>query len=388
METKVVAVSTQGQFQDFLQVPFHLHKDDLNWVPPLIQVTKDTISKKNPFFKLAIIQFWVAYKNSKPVGRISSIFNRAHNTFHKENVAFWGFFESENNTNTAQLLFQTAENWATSLKVDSIRGPMNPSSNYECGLQVSAFDSKPFVMMPQNPEYYPELIEGLGYRKMKDLHAWLIRADTARIDPDLRQMLEELEKTTPILIRNIRMQHYTKEITTLFEIYNDAWTHNWGFVPMEADEFFYAAKQLKTILNPKGVYILEIKGEPAAFCIGLPDINQITCHIRNGRLFPTGWLKLLWHLKIKKSLNQGRIITLGIKKKYQHLPLGAMLYNKFMQEIPKLGYSLGECSWILEDNRAMRSALRLVNATHYKTYRIYEKKLNLNLLNGYSMLKE
>lgn len=375
MSLEIVPVTTRKHFRDFLRVPFQLHKNDSNWVPPLNTVVKKNFDKKNPFLKNATMQSWIAYKNSKPIGRITGIINRTHNEFHNENIAFWGFFESDNCNKTSEALFKEVEQWASNQGVTALRGPMNPSTNHECGLQISAFDTKPYIMMTQNPAYYPELVETQGYTKIKDLQAWLIDANKANIKPRLIEKVKALQEKKQITIRTIDMKRYDEEIETIFQIYNDAWEKNWGFLPLSKEEYRYMAVDLKSIIFPKMIYLLEVAGVPAAFSAWFPDVNQALVHVRDGNLFPTGLLKLLWHTKVKKTITQGRVPLLGIKKEFQHLPLGGMLYFKYLEDGRKYGYPIGECSWILEDNLSMQSALRLIDSRQYKTYRVYEKNL-------------
>ncbi len=171
---------------------------------------------------------WVAYRQNKPVGRIAGIINHTHNQFYKENIAFWGFFESENSEETTNALFTCVESWALFRGKTKLRGPMNPSINYECGLQISAFDSRPFIMMTQNPDYYPILIEQQKYKKVKDLQAWLIHSDQAKINPRKYQHIKSLQKQNNITIRTLNMKHFNEEMQLIMEIYNDAWKSNWG----------------------------------------------------------------------------------------------------------------------------------------------------------------
>ena len=380
MQVEVISVTTRKHFRDFLEVPFNLHKHDNNWVPPLRLEIKKHFDHRNPFLQNAAMQSWVAYKNSKPIGRITGILNHSHNQLFNENIAFWGFFESDESIATAEALFAEVEKWAKNLDVTAIRGPMNPSINSECGLQISAFDTKPYVMMTQNPAYYPKFVDKLGYSKVKDLHAWLIDSDKMSVKPEFVQKLKELQLAKAITIRHIDMKNFDKDIQILFQLSNDAWEKNWGFIPFTSAEFKVLAKDLREIIVPEMIYILEMGGKPVAFSVWIPDINQILIHNRNGKLFPFGLIKLLWHLKIKKSIKQGRLFVLGTSKEYQHLPLGAMLYVKYLQEAPKLGFKICECSWVLEDNVAVQSALHLISADHYKTYRVYEKSFQQNRL--------
>jgi hypothetical protein len=309
------------------------------------------------------------------VGRISGIINHAYNNYHNEKVAFWGFFESENCSAVVAHLFSTVEKWAMRHGKSDLRGPVNPSTNHECGLQISEFDRPPFIMMPQNPAYYVTLIEALGHTKIKDLQAWLIEPKKTVVHPDLQEKIIGIKKRKAITIRGINMKCFKEEVKIMYEIYSDAWKNNWGFAPMSFDEFNYFAKDLKLVIEPKMAYIVEVSGEPAAFVIALPNINQALIKLRQGKLLPLHFLKLLWDIKIKKTINECRVAILGIKIKFQYLPLGGMLYIKLNEQAPRIGLHLTECSWILEDNRPMQRALSLMNAKLYKAYRIYEKKL-------------
>ena len=273
-------------------------------------------------------------------------------------------------------LFRTAETWAQSQGMAFLRGPISPSTNHECGLQISAFDSKPFIMMTQNPPYYSKLVDSAGYSKSKDLLAWLLD-NRVTFDDRLIRHAHRLQSRSGISIRTLRMDRFNDEIKLIREIYNDAWEKNWGFVPMTEEEFEFMARDMKSILVPELLFIAEVRGEPAAFSLWLPDVNQIMEKIPSGRLLPTGLMKLLWYTKIQKSaMNRGRILTLGVKKKFLHLGLAPLMYLKYYHEAPRLGFPVAECSWILEDNVAMNRGLQQMNATHYKTYRIFEKSLH------------
>lgn len=375
MSLHVLPVSSKRHWDNFLRLPNLLHQNDPNWVPPLQISVKNVLNKKNPFFKHAKIQIWIAYHDQHPVGRIVAVINDVHNDFHNEKVAFWGFFESINDHEVVGQLFAAVTHWAQEYGVNVLRGPVNLSTNYECGLQISAFDTRPFVMMPQNPAYYPKLIELQGFVKAKDLEAWKIEQKTAKFHPKLLAKANKFSEMHSIIIRPIHLDQFDHEIEKIYEVYNDAWEKNWGFVPMKQDEFYFLAKAMKAILFPHSCYVVEVAGEMAGFGIWLPDINQVLIKIRNGKLLPTGAFKLFWYTKVKKLMNQGRILTLGIRKKFRHLNLGSLLYTKYLEVLPEAGYPVSECSWILEDNQSMRSALRLMNAEVYKIYRIYEKKI-------------
>lgn len=375
MSVDVVLCKSAKHFRDFIRLPYLLHGKNPLWVPPLRATTKHSLNKKNPFYKHAKMNLWVAYCNHKPVGRIAGIINALHNEFHDETVAFWGFFEAEESNEISAALFKSVEAWAVEQGARALRGPMNPSINYECGLQISAFDTKPFIMMPQNPAYYPVLVEKQGYEKIKDLQAWIVQMNDLRIHPKKIQIIKALQKRHHVTIRPINMKNFNQEMELIAAIYNDAWGDNWGYIPLDLEEFHYLASDLRTIILSNFVYVAEIAGEPCGFAVAIPDLNQVLLKIRNGKLSPLNVLKLIWHLKIKKTITQGRIPLLGVLKKYQHLPIGGMLYCEYLEKIMPTQCVQAEFSWILEDNQAMQSGLKLLNALHYKTYRIYEKTL-------------
>jgi len=376
MTLEIRPVSNSKEKKDFINLPWSLHAHDANWVPPLKIAVKDLLNtKKHPFYKQAKLQLWNAYRNNKCVGRIAGIINHAHNQFHNDKTGFWGFFECENNVETSRALFQTVEQWIKEHNMDLLRGPMNPSTNYECGLQISAFDTRPFIMMTQNPPYYADLVEQANFSKAKDLHAWIIDQREVDFDRRLLAKAEAAAQEERITFRHINMKRYNEEVANIFAIYNDAWEKNWGFIPMSDDEFRLFAKEMKAIIIPELILIVEVDGEMAGFGALLPDVNQVLAKIRNGRLLPTGLFKLLWHAKVKKSINQGRIPILGVSKKYQSLQLGPLLYMKYLEIGPKHGFPVSECSWILEDNKSMNFGLKLMGAKKYKAYRIYDKEL-------------
>lgn len=375
MAVNVINCNKRKDFKAFLQVPFTIHSNNLNWIPPLRIATKYILNLNNPFYKNAELNLWIAYINHKPVGRIAGIINHLHNKFYCEKIAFWGFFEAENSPEVVNALFQTVEHWAKQCGMTELRGPMNPSINYECGLQISAFDTLPFIMMPQNPEYYPALVEQQGYAKSKDLQAWIVNIDQIKIDLKKLKLIKTLQEKYQVTIRQFNMSAIAREMQLIANIYNDAWQDNWGYLPLDFEELNYLASSIKSFIMPNFIYIAEIKGVPCGFSVALPDLNQILLSIRNGKLLPFNILKLIWKIKIKKQITQGRIALLGVIKQYQNIPIGAMLYYEYLNKIKNTKCLRGEFSWILEDNMAMQAGLKFINASHYKTYRIYEKKI-------------
>jgi hypothetical protein len=376
-DLKIVRVEGRKLHKQFLQVPWEVYKNDPLWIPPLLMAVDASLDlKKNPFYKHARMERWIAFRGTTAIGRMAAVVDDAHNQFHEERTAYWGFFECTDDVEAAVALFSAAELWARGQGMKCLRGPMNPSTNYECGMQVSAFETKPYIMMTQNPEYYMKLVEAAGCSKAKDLLAWEINGNTTQVDPRLVKFAKRLEDRQGVKIRSVNMKDFDGEIERIFAIYNDAWEKNWGFVPMTKEEFKHMAKDLKGIVVPEMLYIAELKGEPIAFSLWLPDLNMVMEKIPSGRLLPTGLFKLLWYTKInKRFVNRGRVLTLGVKQKYRALGIAPAMYLRYISDGPRYGYPIAECSWILEDNKPMNEGLKLMGAQHYKTYRIYDKLL-------------
>jgi hypothetical protein len=370
-------VETKKDWDAFIALPFRLYKGDRFWAPPLRIAVRDQLDvAKHPFFRHAFLHPLLAFRDGKLVGRAVGVIDENNNKFHEEKTMFFGFYESENDPAITRALLDAIVAWGKGKGMTTLRGPMNPGTNYECGLLVDGFQDPPNVMMTYNPPYYADLFESFGLAKCKDLYAYDVDGRKSKFSERLVAQSERLKKRSSITFRQVNMRDFDGEIARILEIYNDAWEKNWGFVPMDADEFRHMAKDMKMILDPRLLLIAEVNGEPAAFGLTLPDVNQIFMKVRDGKLFPTGLLKLLWHLKgpfHHRTVNRCRILTLGIKKKFRETALGPLFYTEYFKLGPQVGYPVGEASWILEDNKPMNRALELMGATKTKTYRIYER---------------
>ena len=370
-------VQSKKDWEAFIDLPWSIYKDDPNWVPPLKVAVRDLLDvNKNPFFKHSYMRPIIAYKDGKVIGRIVGIIDENHNRFHKEQTALFGFFEAIDDSALAKLLLDDVADWAVSRGMKTLRGPLNPSTNHECGLLIEGFDDPPFVMMPYNPPYYAKLFESCGLSKSKDLFAYLIDKKTVRFSERLMAHIERLKQAKKVTFRSIKMKDFDREVDTILQIYNDAWESNWGFVPMDEEEFRHLAKDLKAVLDPRLLLIVDVAGEPAGFGLTLPDVNQAFKKIEDGKLFPLGLLKLLWYAKgpgRRKTINRMRILTLGVKRKYREFGLGPLLYSEYLRRGVELGYSSAEASWILEDNKPMNQALKHMCGKVSKLYRIYDK---------------
>jgi GNAT superfamily N-acetyltransferase len=370
---RVAPVRSRQDLHRFLALPWRIYQGNSAWVPPLLFEVKRLLNPhKHPFHRHAEVQYFLAWRGEEAVGRIAAIVNHQHVQFHDDATGFFGFFESVDDERIAGKLLTAAEQWVSERGMKRIRGPMNFSTNEECGLLVDGFQYPPNVMMPYNLPYAAQLIEAAKYSKAKDLLAYLI---DVRDDPTPPQRLvrgiERLQQEQHVTIRPINLRRFRQEVELILAVYNSAWERNWGFVPMTSAETDALAAQLRMVGDPNLCLLAEVKGETVGFALALPDYNQALRHI-DGRLFPFGLFKLLWH---KRKINGARVLTLGLKPGFRRMGIDAMLYLRLWEEAPKNGYPLVECSWILEDNWPMRRGLERMGARLYKTYRIYEKTL-------------
>ncbi|MGD9897573.1 MAG: N-acetyltransferase [Calditrichaceae bacterium] len=371
MEVRVEPVRSAKEKSSFINFEWEANRETPNWVSPLKLARKDLLNpKKNPFFLHSEIEMFLAHKNGKIVGRIAAITNQNYNDFHNDKTGFWGFFDCINDQDTANALFRAAAEWLKGKKRDVMIGPMNPSTNDEAGLLIEGFDTPPYLMMTHNPDYYPGIVEGFGNVKAKDLYAWIITTEEAEknITEKMVRVSDKIIKKYDLKIRNLKVKDLKNEIKLVKEIYNNAWSENWGFVPFTDEEINHVAADLKDIADENLLLLAEKNGEPIGFSVTLPNINEILARIPNGRLLPTGIFKLLAGLKKIKTV---RVVILGVKKEYQFIGLGSIFYIESIRRARKLGYQAGEMSWILEDNNAMNRAIEAVGSKIYKKYRIY-----------------
>ena len=371
MAIDIRPVQSPRDLERFIDLPWRLYARDRMWVPPLrsdVRMMFDT--QRNPFFAHATVQAFLAVADDGRVaGRIAAIDNHAHVDFHGESAGFFGFFECEESTGIANALFDAAERWLAARGLTILRGPMSFSTNDECGSLIDGFDTPPRVLMPHNPRYYATLYDAAGFSKAKDLLAYELPSEKT---PDrLTRGVEIIRKRRGFVVRTLRMQEFDAEIRRVWEIYNAAWEKNWGFVPMTWDEMAHMAKQLKPVVKKDLVFFVEAEGKPVAFAIALPDLNQALRHA-NGRLFPFGAIAIWWKIR---SIDAVRVLTLGIREGYRASGIDTLLYYELFEAARRLGYGVGELSWILEDNVAMRAPLERVGAQITKRYRIYERPI-------------
>jgi GNAT superfamily N-acetyltransferase len=331
---------------------------------------KQTLSpKKNPFFQHAEAQYFLAQVDSKVVGRIAAIHNRLHNEFHRDRVGFFGFFESVNDRRVAGALFDAAAAWLKERELEVMRGPASFSTNDECGLLVQGFEYPPTILMPHNPPYYIELVEGSGFDKAKDLFQYELT--NPHIPERLIRGARLIAERQKIRLRSLNLREFDREVERIKQLYNRAWEKNWGFVPMTDAEIDHLASQLKPVVVPDLVVFAEREGETIGFAVALPDLNVALKTNPSGRLFP-GILKILL---ASRKINRIRVLLLGLLKEYRRTGADALMYQWIWEKGYALGYRWAEAGWILEDNVAMNNALLRIGFRHYKTFRLYDRPL-------------
>ena len=363
----IETVKTKKDFDDFLKLPWKIYKHNKYWVPPLLVDVKSMFNKsKNPFFQHAEIELFIARKENEVVGRIVAIVDKNHNDYHNEKTGFFGFFEVINDYDVAKSLLDAAAGWCKKKGMNILRGPANFSSNDEWGLLIEGFDSSPIIMMTYNPVYYIDLLEDYGFKKAKDLFAFY--KDTVVDIPErIKRIVEYVKKKENITVRHINMKHFNRELGIVKDVYNSAWSKNWGFVPMTNAEMDYLAEKLKPIVVPELILFVEIKSQPAGICLTVPNYNEVLAKI-NGKLNPIGILKFLYY---KNKIKDTRLLALGVKHEFQGKGLNAIMMVEIFNIAKKLGYRGGELSWTLEDNKLINNDIESTGAKLYKKYRIY-----------------
>ena len=367
-------VNDRHQLRQFIRLPWSIYSDDPVWVPPLLLERKEHLSPRNPYFDHARYQSWIAYRDGKAVGRISAQIDQLHLDLHQKNEGFFGMIEAEDNAETFTTLFKTAEAWLRSHGMRRILGPYNLSINQEMGLLVDGFNTPAFFMMGHARPYYAVRIEENGYQKEKDVFAYLL--DAHFTEPRAMQAIVKRTRKR-VTIRSFRKSNFDEDLKIIEDIFNDAWSQNWGFIPFTEAEFKQLGKDFKLLLDFEMVKIAEVDGRPAAFIVVMPNINEAIRDL-NGRLFPFGWLKLLWRLKVRYPQTV-RIPLMGVRQQYHDSLLAAALVFMMIQALKAPAYKHGikesELSWILEDNKGMNDILESLGGKNYKRYRIYSKDL-------------
>ncbi|WP_184999796.1 N-acetyltransferase [Salinisphaera japonica] len=371
----IVAVNSRARRARFIALTHDLYADRPEWVAPIrLERSLHLSEKHNPVFTHLTWQAWIAVQDGRDVGRITAQIDALRPPENNQRIGFFGMFETIDDPRASAALIATAQAWLDERDIDRVQGPFNLTINDECGLLIDGFDTPPMMMMPHGRDYYLAHLEAQGYTKAVDMLAyWLpLPFERPRV---MQRLLARYAKR--IHIRPIDRKHYADDLVVLRDIFNDAWANNWGFVPFTEAEFDDLGSTLKLLIDDELVQIAEVDGEPAAFIVALPNLNEAARDI-NGRLSPLAIAKLLWRLKVRfpKSI---RVPLMGVRQRYQNSPMGAALaygvIGAVEQALVARGVNASELSWILDDNQGMRDIIESIGGHVYKTYRMLEKRL-------------
>jgi len=379
---EIIPVRSKPEREEFLHLPWTLGmKSDPNWIPPLLDDQRRLLDpKKSPFLSHGEIECFIARETGKPVGRISVQIDRIYDQHWKGDpehtgVALFGFFDSVDRPEVAKALFAAAEGWAKGKGRTRLRGPFTVDSKGEMGILVDGFDTPPRIGMPHNRPYVGPLIESVGYRKSKDLYAWWYTSGS--VNALTKKMAERTKRLPNVKIRPMNLAHFRREVDIVREVYNSAWSKNWGFTPFTDQELEIIAKEYKMFVDPEIALVAEIDGKAAAICFAVPDVNELIKDF-DGELGPINIAKLLWRVKFNRP-KTARLILLGIQEEFRashkYGTLAAALYVEVAERGAKRGYVGGELSWTLEDNTLINRGIERMGAKKYKTYRVYERDL-------------
>jgi GNAT superfamily N-acetyltransferase len=354
----------------FLDLQRAFYRGDPHFAPPMTMAeTWQVDPRKNPFFEHGEAEFFAAFRGDRPVGRISAARDRLHDEFHGDRVGFFGHFEAADAA-AARALLDTASKWLRSRGASVVRGPIDLSTNYKCGLLVDGTPGLPVLMMPYNPPTYAAWLEAWGLRRAKDLLAlWCTKStlDLRRAD----RIVAHLSKKSGATIRRFDMKRFWPEVAMVWQLYNRIWEKNWGFVPMSEGEFLRQAKDLKPIARAELMHVAEVDGKPVGFIIALPDAN-VAIKACDGRLLPFGWWKFL---RAMRGVRTVRTITLGVVPEHRKVGIELLLMHAVIHQGIEAGFDSCEASWILEDNNDMVGPLSTLGMAPYRRYRIYERAL-------------
>ena len=363
-------VETRSQQQRFIRLPWRIYADDPCWIPPVIMSQQELLGfRKHPFYERSKSQSFLATRGGRDVGRITAIVNAGHIDRYKEQRGFFGFFECDEDTAASRALFQAAGDWLHAQGMTCIRGPANPTLNYECGLLIEGFDTPPFFMMTHNRPWYAQLVEDAGFGKIEDMFAfWGETSMLGGLDPKLVTMVEGVKERFGVTIRPLDRRRFADEVRKFLHIYNESLGGTWGFVPLTSGEIDHMAASLKYLIEPELTLVAEVDGKPVGAVFCLLDYNPRIKAI-DGRLFPFGFLRLLWN---KKAIKRLRAISTNVVPEYQAWGIGLVLMNGLYERFMKWGLREVEFSWVLESNYLSRRTLERGGALVTKKYRMYQ----------------
>ena len=363
-------VETRSQQKRFIHLPWRIYQDEPCWMPPLIMSQEELLGfRKHPFYERSKSQSCLVTRGGRDVGRITAIVNAGHIDRYKEQRGFFGFFECDDDTAASRALFQAAGDWLHAQGMTCIRGPANPTLNYECGLLIDGFDTPPFFMMTHNRPWYAHLVEDAGFGKIEDMFAFYGKTSMLDgIDPKLATMIQGVKERFGVTLRPLDKSRFAEEVRMFLHIYNESLGGTWGFVPLTPGEVDHMAASLKYLIEPELAIVAEVGGKPVGAVFCLLDYNPRIKAI-DGRLFPFGFLKLLWN---KKAIKRLRAISTNVVPEYQAWGIGLVLMSGLYERFIKWGLEEVEFSWVLESNYLSRRTLERGGAIVTKKYRMYQ----------------
>ncbi len=370
-------VESKAQREAFIRVPWRIYRNDPAWVPPLLMERRDHLNPaKNPLFHQAETAFWIARSEGEAVGRISAQVNHSHLTRYQDGTGQFGLLDAVDDPAIYQALLGAAEGWLRERGMTRVQGPFSLSINEESGLLVEGFDTPPSILMGHHAPHAGGQLESLGYAKAKDLLAYHLDLEHPQAKIAAR-LVQKARNSDEIVIRPLSFRRFESELRTIMDIYNDAWSQNWNFLPFDDAAIAHMAKALRPLIEADHIAIAEYRGQACAMAVTLPNINEAISDL-DGRLLPVGWAKLLWRLK-RRKLTTARMPLMGVRRAHHGTILGAALAFAVIQEVRdsarRRGVESAELSWILEDNSGVKDVIQAVGGRHYKTYRIYQKAL-------------
>ncbi len=374
---QIVPVHDRRGVREVVMFPFWLYRSDPCWVPPLIgDRIKHYDPEHNPFFEHAEMQLFRAVRDGRTVGTIAAIADRVHPEVWNEPVGFFGVFEVIEDYAVAKALFDAAGAWLLARGLRVMRGPMNLNINDECALLLDPYDKQPYVMMAYNKPYYRDFIERYGFAKAKDLYSFETEIYQFGTNPDeipaqIVRLANIATKRYGVRMRNLNLRHLADDVELIKPIHREAWSKNWGALPMTDAEFSFLADELKAVVDPDLTYLAFIGDEPVGCFISLPNVNEILPYAK-GRLWPFGWAKLLLHQKEIRSM---RVLIMGVKEEHRLKGIDALFYYRACEVAYAKGYRRAEMSWILEDNYNVIRGIERMGGQISRTYRIYDKAL-------------
>ena len=375
MNVEIRETPIGGKVEQFLDVVSYIYRGDPNYVRPLDLDMKQRLSKKNPFFQHAEGAIFTAHRNGFCVGRITAQIDREHLSLHHDDAGFFGFLDTIDDEEVSGPLLEAAAGWLRQRGMKRMRGPISLSINEELGCLVDGFDTPPMILMQHHRPYQGGLIEKAGLSKLKDFYAW--RYTVGDVPKRAQKAHDEIEALPEVKSRHIDMKNLEADLRVVMDVFNDAWSENWSFVPFTEAELVKMGEDLRMIAIPALSYITEVDGEAAAVAVALPNVNELIRDM-NGKLFPGGLPKLLWRLKVVGP-KTARLAILGIRKKYRgvrkYAGLSTYLYTKLNRVGRDLGIQWGELSWTDEDNAPVNVGIKFMGGKIYKRYRVYERVL-------------